>query len=81
MTNVDITKPIVWTSRGNVNEDTLVKESHWHQYDTEFGPVIKHVLIHRDPVTKEIVKEGAWVLASPLAAAAIQGQLGGNGNG
>lgn len=73
MTEIDITKPIVWTSRGNVNEDDVEKFSEWEQHD---GTIV-HIIGYRDKMTGEVIKRGVWVLAAPLDAAGIQGQLGG----
>ena len=71
MTNVDITKPVIWTKRGNVNEDDVVKFSEWERH----GETIVHIIGCRDKVTGEELKRGVYVLHPPLDAGGVNGSF------
>lgn len=79
---IDLSKPVVWTSRGNVNEDAFEKLSEWEIRD-ENGNVVElppgwtalHAIGLRDRDTGEIIKRGVWQLLPQLSADGQHGKF------
>ncbi len=52
MTNVDITKPVIWTTLGNLNECDCEIYIEWIKNDDEVV-FVKHVYYHGEEVKRE----------------------------
>lgn len=67
--NVDLSRPVIWTSKGNVNVDTLEKYLQWSRHDD----TVKVRIVYK--LDGEVVREDAygWVIdgLSTLAEQAV----------
>ena len=54
--NLDPHKPIIWTNKGNINEDQLTYVHHWDVVPGEYAKFIERYYLD-----DEIVKESAHV--------------------
>lgn len=68
--NLDLSKPVIWTSRGNVNEDDFEKFSEW-QFPND--STIVHVIGLRDKITGEEIKRGVYVFTLGVNAGSEAG--------
>jgi hypothetical protein len=75
---VDLSQPVIWTSRGNINESDVEKFYEWAFYDLSGNPIpqpegiiIKHMAGCRDKNTGEEIKRGAVTLLPPGALEAL----------
>lgn len=71
---LDLEKPVIWTSRGNVNEDNPAIEK-FSEWEFPNPRTIVHVLGVKDRATGEIIKRGVYVWTLPLDAGADVGKL------
>lgn len=70
-TELDITRPVIWTINGNVNEDTLTYRTRWDITDTYYKFVEQHV-----DADGNVVKESAHVY--DLRGLSAEGAVSGN---
>ncbi len=64
---IDLSKPVIWTSKGNLNEDDLDKFVEWEEHE---GATVC-IVGARLKSTGEIVKRGVYVRAAPNTSLGI----------
>lgn len=70
---IDLSKPVIWTSKGNLNESDVAKFCEW-SIDPVSGLVV-FVLGARLKSTGEIVKRGVYACPPALIAQGAQADI------
>jgi hypothetical protein len=67
---IDLDQPVIWTTKGNVNESDVEKFSDW-EFPND-GTIV-HVVGCRDKVTGEVIKRAVYVFTTGINAGAEAG--------